>query len=250
MQLLDLSFDDPMANLALDEALLLHQERSDSRAGAGPGLLRLWEPPRMMVVLGRGSIITQEVQLDACQRRNIPVLRRCSGGAAILAGPGCLMYALIFGHAGRSALPVVNQIHEQVLSRLARTLGGPHLAVVRSGTSDLALQTSDGWRKFSGNSLRISRQQVLYHGTILYDFPLDSMGQFLAMPPRMPAYRQARPHDRFLCNLPLGQSELRQRVAAAFEAHELLATWPRELTAQLVARRYSQADWNAGRVGG
>ena len=32
-----------------------------------------------------------EVDTQACRGRGIPILRRASGGAAIVGGPGCLM---------------------------------------------------------------------------------------------------------------------------------------------------------------
>lgn len=242
MRLLELSFDDPQTNLALDEALLLYNEQR----GEGEGVLRLWEPATTLVVVGRGSALNQEVHLDVCCQRQVPVLRRCSGGAAIVTGPGCLMYSLIFRHAGRSSLPAVNEIHASVLDQLVAALSTSECVVVRSGTSDLAIVGPDGLRKFSGNSLRVCRNWVLYHGTCLYAFPLNRITELLAMPPRMPDYRQARSHSSFLCNLPLGRQRLRQHLIAAFQAGQATTDWPRELTAELVASRYSQPSWNEG----
>ena len=163
-----------------------------------------------------------------------------------MTGPGCFMYSLVFRHGGRSALPAVNELHGRILGKLAAALSTANSVVVRSGTSDLAVAGSDGLRKFSGNSLRVSRKLVLYHGTCLYDFPLSTIAELLAMPPRMPDYRQARPHARFLCNLPLTRDELRQRIVAAFEAEQSMPGWPQELTSQLMASRYSKSSWNLG----
>ena len=81
----------PAENLALDEALLLTAEEEKRQQE----VLRLWEPRQPFVVLGSSSRIAAEVRLDGCRDRGIPVLRRTSGGAAIVAGPGCLMYALV-----------------------------------------------------------------------------------------------------------------------------------------------------------
>ncbi len=69
----------------------------------------------------------------------------------------------------------------------------------RAGISDLVL----GDRKFSGNSLRCKRDHFLYHGTLLYQFPLEQIGELLKMPARQPNYRQGRPHGEFVMNLPL-----------------------------------------------
>ncbi len=244
MRLLELTLDNLAANLALDEALLLsHEKINDVR---DLPVLRLWEPPQPMVVLGRGSQVRDEVHLEACRRQGVPVLRRCSGGATIVTGPGCLMYSLVFHFHGRNQLPAIDQLHNHVLDQLAAALTTDAQPVVRSGTSDLVVDDADGLRKFSGNSLRVRRHCVLYHGTCLYDFPLQQIEQLLSIPPRMPTYRQARPHGSFVRNLPMTRTEIRRRFVNAFSAAEPSPSWPFELTQHLVEQRYSRADWNLG----
>ena len=100
MDLLDLTLPTPAENLALDEALL------DEAEGAVQSreTLRLWEPGDPMVVVGRSSKIADEVRVEVCHARGIPILRRSSGGSAIVAGPGCLMYALVLNLEERPAL--------------------------------------------------------------------------------------------------------------------------------------------------
>ncbi len=108
------------------------------------------------------------------------------------------------------------------------------------GTSDLAL----GFLKFSGNSMRCRRGHLLYHGTILYDFPLEMISRCLKTPPRMPDYRHGRDHGSFIANLPLPVKSIRQAMISAFDALEPLDDWPRELTARLAAEKYGNAKWN------
>ena len=153
----------------------------------------------MAVVLGRSSAIEAEVDVRACREQGVPILRRASGGAAILIGPGCLMYALVLSHRLRPALRAIDHVHALVLGTVAEALGRHAPGIQRLGTSDLVL----AGRKFSGNSLRCKREHVLYHGTLLYDFPLHEITRFLKSPPRQPAYRDGRGHEAFLDNLPL-----------------------------------------------
>ena len=63
-----------------------------------------------------------EVRLDACRELAIPVLRRASGGAAVVTGPGCLMYALVLSYELRPALRVLSNAHRWVLGTLVRAL--------------------------------------------------------------------------------------------------------------------------------
>ena len=105
-----------------------------------------------------------------------------------------------------------------MLGKLAAACRGCCPGISRQGISDLAWQD----RKFSGNSLRVKRDHILYHGTLLYDFPLPLIGELLATPPRQPVYRQWREHDAFVINLPLTREPLRRAVIDAWQAHESL----------------------------
>jgi lipoate-protein ligase A len=246
MRRLDLTLATPAENLALDEALL------DWAEDEGPGweFLRVWESAEPMVVVGRSSRVEQEVDVAACRKRGIPILRRSSGGAAIVAGPGCLMVAVVLSYQLRPELRDLRRAHRYVLGRLADALR-PHFSpaadVVHAGTSDLVLVEQAGGtpqRKFSGNSLRAKLTHLLYHGTLLYDFDLSLIEACLNMPPRQPDYRHARAHRDFLTNLPLAQSTLIQAIDAAWPTSEELQDWPPEFVARLVAERFSRDDWN------
>lgn len=239
LKLLDVTLPTAAENLALEEALLEAAEE-----GLGPGaLLRLWEPAAPCVVVGRSSRVEQEVRVAECRRLGIPILRRCSGGAAIVTGPGCLMYAVILSYAEHPALRVLEQAHRFVLGIMARAIAQAFdgaESVVQCGTSDLAVAN----RKFSGNSLRCKRDHLLYHGTILYDFPLELITACLGTPPRQPDYRALRDHATFVTNLAAPCDLLRARIAAAWQATGRIDTWPREAVADLVANRYGQESWN------
>jgi lipoate-protein ligase A len=237
MQLLELTLESPQANLALDEALLETIEEESSHRE----LLRIWEAPTPMVVVGRSTKIDEEVDRARCEELGIPVLRRASGGATIVAGPGCLMYAAVLSHAQRPQLALLDAAHRTVLEPLANELALHLPGVVWAGTSDLVWRD----RKFSGNSLRCKRQHLVYHGTLLYDFPLDLVGQLLRTPPRQPAYRAGRSHGDFIGNLPLKRETLRLAIISAFGALDVTGNWPRQRTAQLIAEKYSQPSWNA-----
>lgn len=235
MKLLDLTLDSPAENLALDEALL-EQAESD-----GPQeVLRLWEPQSPLVVIGRSSKVAIEVQRERCAERGIPYLRRCSGGAAIVTGPGCLMYAVVLSYQLRPTLRVLDQAHDFVLTQVAAALRSLQLPVEQKGTSDLVI----GETKFSGNSLRCKRNHLLYHGTLLYDFPLPLIGECLGTPPRQPEYRRGREHDRFVVNLQTTGDALKDALKAQWQANVPLEDWPSDLTTQLVEQRYRQDEWN------
>lgn len=236
MKLLDLTLPTAAENVALDEALLEQAEQGEGRGE----LLRLWELSTPVVVIGRSSRVAEEVNVEACRAGGIPILRRCSGGAAVVAGPGCLMYSVLLSYRRRPHLRMLDQAHEFVLGVLSRALATLVPDVVMLGTSDL---TRHGF-KFSGNSVRCKRDFFLYHGTVLYRFPLPLIGQCLAEAPRQPEYRGERPHDGFVKNLPATAEQLRHAIGRGWGIQESISEWPRHRVVRLVAERYSRDDWN------
>jgi lipoate-protein ligase A len=203
MWLLERTQTSSAENIALDEALLLQAE---SR-GDDAEVLRLWESAAPIVVVGRASKVSEEVDVAGCRRDGIAIYRRSSGGSAVVAAPGSLMYAAVLGYRRRPELRAIDQAHEYVLGQMAAALGGYVPGLMRAGISDLAV---DG-RKVSGNSLRCRRDFLLYHGTLLYDMSLDLMERYLKMPPRQPEYRVGREHQSFVANLPIDRVAIRDR---------------------------------------
>jgi lipoate-protein ligase A len=237
---LPLTLETPAENLALDEALL-----DAAIAGELAGeVLRLWEPSRPFVVLGRSSKPT-EVRMAACQADGVPVLRRPSGGATVVAGCGCLMYAVLLDLRQRPQLRHVDRAHEFVLGALAGALSPLAPGVALAGTSDLTLAQPNGEpaRKFSGNSLRLKRDWLLYHGTILYNFSLDRIARWLDKPLRTPDYRGQRDHTEFVTNFPATRHQLTVALLDAWHADEPLVEWPQHRTQTLANERYTKLDW-------
>lgn len=239
MHLLDLTLPTPAENLALDEALLEQAEQ-----GSRPvELLRLWEPTDPLVVIGRASKLHEEVDFATCDTRGVPVLRRSSGGATIVTGPGCLMYAVVLSYQLHPQLGSLDVCHRYVMQRIQAALAKEVPQVDFQGTCDLTLNG----RKFSGNSLRCKRTHLIYHGTLLYDFDLTLIHELLQTPPRMPDYREGRPHESFVTNIPITRDILRKRLIEAWEIEGPQTDWPREATEKLVAEKYTNPQWTSMR---
>jgi lipoate-protein ligase A len=150
------------------------------------------------------------------------------------------MYAVVLSYENYPHLRMIEQAHAFVLGRLAESLRSLVPGIERKGTSDLAI----GGRKVSGNSMRARRSHMLYHGTLLYDFPLAMIEACLKTPPRQPEYRAGRTHDEFVTNLSVTADSLRAAFSAAWGAGEMFNRWPQELTDRLVRERYCLDSWN------
>ena len=202
LRLLDHSPPCAEENLALDTALfrLSKPEPKTRRSGCG-------RAPAPVVVVGRSSVISNEVEQEACAADGVAVLRRDSGGGAVLLGPGCMSYSLLLSLERHPELRDVRLSYRLILGCLVRALAVPGLEI--RGVSDLAI----GGRKVSGNAQRRGRRALLHHGTLLYEFEPRWVERYLKQPSRQPDYRSGRRHADFLGNLPLSRSQIRMRLA-------------------------------------
>lgn len=267
---------DPETELAKDEALIdvldvaTTIEISDVVREASPKtniptfeLLRLWEFTRPVAVMGRSSRISQEINTKTCEQEHVPYLRRASGGASIVAGPGCLMYTLLIDYRKRPAWRMLDVAHSEVMKGLSVAVQNSldafnlDLKVNWQGTCDL---TIDG-KKFSGNALRCRRNFMIYHGTILLHMPLENISRYLLLPPRQPEYRNGRDHSDFVRNLlPDGfhhqiefKHHLIEQLSIAWEAHESWANFPyrhqwQSRTVELLEQKYLSPNWHRERL--
>lgn len=229
----------PAEPLAWDEAFL---ERAEHGNG-GPALW-FWEASAPFVVLGYGQQAAVEADLEACAHHGVPVLRRCSGGGAVLQGPGCWNYGLVLRIPETGPLSTIPGANAWIMDRnraiLEGLLGRP---VTVEGHTDLAI---DG-RKCSGNAQRRKRHHLLFHGTILHGIPPGLISRFLRFPSTQPDYRLGRSHAEFVGNVPVRPDALRDAWIRGWEASPSRLPFPGEETAAAMAARYGDPAWHGRR---
>jgi lipoate-protein ligase A len=266
MLLLSKSLQTHAENLAMDEALVEVADRLSHNASSEisiPEVLRLWEMPSKCVVLGRASKWQEEVNEEACSNDGVPVLRRVSGGASIVAGPGCLMYSVLISYQDRPTWRMLDVAHAQVMGRIRdgvqSALNALHVPahVNLEGTCDLTINS----RKFSGNALRCKRNWMLYHGTIMTTMPIQWLSMYLKEPPRQPEYRRNRIHESFVTSLhsnanSISEADFRMtleiHLAKAWDVSQTLDEGPfwqmlLQESEALLESRYNNPTWHRSR---
>jgi lipoate---protein ligase len=191
----DLSFSTPGENLLFDDFLLARAE-----AGAIGETLRFWQSTVYFVVLGRLGDVRRECHLDRLLSDGVGVFRRSSGGGTVVQGPGCLNYALILDKNTHPSLAGIRGSYELILGKVIDVLVGVGIQAMSFPISDLALE--ENRMKISGNAQKRGKQFILHHGTLLCGFNLNLIGRYLRHPPEKPAWREDRPHEQFVTNLP------------------------------------------------
>jgi lipoate-protein ligase A len=201
------------AEIALDPEERLRREWAEFRsveAGSPGSVCQCWQVSQPVVVVGRSSVIDDHVIQQTCVEDGVRVLRRFSGGGAVVLGPGCLNYAVALSLVSWPELTDVSASFHIILGRIVDALGVPGLSV--AGGTDLML----GSRKVSGNAQRRGRRALLHHGTLLCGFDPRLAARYLTEPARQPAYRAARRHTEFMGNLPLSTETVRARLEGDF----------------------------------
>ncbi|OGS21081.1 MAG: hypothetical protein A2252_03840 [Elusimicrobia bacterium RIFOXYA2_FULL_39_19] len=234
-----MNFETPEENIAFDEALLVQAEKN----GTGEAV-RFWESKKYFVVLGTGNKIHQEVDIEACAKDNVPVLRRTSAGGTVLQGPGCLNFSLVLSYERDKTLADVNKSYNYILEKII------DCAKIASGNGNICFKPiSDivyADKKVSGNAQARKRHFFLHHGTWLYDFDLKLISSYLKEPVNQPDYRRKRKHNDFVANVPLNIEKFKKEVFKKFDLPEITQNSP-ELAVQvseLIEKKYSLDSWN------
>lgn len=209
MQIRDISFDTPQKNLRFDEVLL----QLATRQSAGE-FLRFWESPQTFIVLGRIGKDNEDIYLEQAKADHIPILRRTSGGGTVIQGPGCLNFTFVLDKRRHPDLADLRKSYVWISSKVMEALQACGIRAVFKPISDIALAGSE--KKFSGNAQHRSKQFILHHGTILYDFDLHLISRYLKIPQDVPRYRQGRSHEEFVTNISIQPMVFKQSLAGLF----------------------------------
>jgi lipoate-protein ligase A len=243
---LDLTLPTPQENLACDEALL-----DLASSGQADEVLRVWQPQEHFLVLGYSNQSRTEANLDQARLDAVPVFRRCTGGGAVLQGPGVLNYSLILNIPETGPLAHISDTNAYIMEKHRAALSSlvPQLSTVCvRGHSDLTLgdpSTNSGQAlKFSGNAQRRRRRHLLFHGSFLLGLDVDRIERLLPMPSREPDYRHHRPHKDFIINLDLAARHIQDALKKSWNATEPLRDVPAGKITALARTQYATDDWN------
>lgn len=155
----------------------------------------LWQPDEVYVVLGRSNQPEDSVFSDRIEEDGVQVLKRPSGGEAVVLTPRMLVIACIWplevSHSSSEVFRRSNQIVMDVLMNLGVE------GVNQKGISDISL----GNLKIAGSAMHRARDRWFYHAVLNVSEPTGTIAWYLRHPRREPDYRKGRPHTLFVTNL-------------------------------------------------
>lgn len=149
--------------LALEEWL--------ARKYPGRDFFFMWQV-QPTVIIGRHQLLQNEVNIDFCKTWGIDIVRRKSGGGAVIADMNNIMLSYI------TTSDSVTTTFSEYTSAVVRSLRILGLDATDNSRNDILI----GDRKVSGNSYYRIKNRSIVHGTMLYDFDPVLMNGALTPP--------------------------------------------------------------------
>ncbi|MFH1569733.1 MAG: lipoate--protein ligase family protein [Gemmatimonadota bacterium] len=273
---IDTGHRDGAWNMAVDEVLL------EEAATGGPPVVRVygWSPPA--VTLGYGQRSHHELDQGACRRAGVEVVRRLTGGRAVLHWSE-LTYSVICAETEERLAGTVEESHRRIAACLAAGMRSLGVAVdlergaprrreaaavspgVPTAVHEPCFTSTARWevkwhgRKLIGSAQRRVRGGLLQHGSVLTGPEHRRLLELLSGPP-LPgaaAALEANSTDLAEClGRPVAFEEVASHLAAGFRRTLGIGLEAGPLTAaeetraeQLAVSRYRDPVFTAGPPG-
>lgn len=152
-------------NMALDEVLL-------NNLGDTP-ILRIygWSPPA--VSIGYFQSMGEEVDVDECRRHGIDVIRRITGGGAVLHDS-----ELTYSFLTKKYPQNIMESYELICGAIMTAINSLGFVSKFSPLNDITING----KKVSGNAQTRKKNTLLQHGTILLNADIERMFSVLKVP--------------------------------------------------------------------
>lgn len=238
IRLLETGYNSAPWNMALDEVLLMNF--LDHRSTP---ILRLYGWLPTAVSIGYFQSMEEEVDANSCKHMGIDVVRRMTGGGAVL-HEFELTYSFITGSYPTNIMDSYRIFCDPVVMCLNR-LG---FSAKYSPLNDIIVNN----KKVSGNAQTRKNNTLLQHGTILLNVDFDKMFSVLKVPSEK--LKDKMINDVKARVMGLGNrtfEEVAQNLSESFGAKfganvvaEKLTKKEKEDTEKLAFGKYSSHQWN------
>jgi lipoate-protein ligase A len=216
------------------ESQTLYHAVADAMRPGDPNTIIMCRPRRPYVCIGRHQELAREVDLDACRRLGLPVMRREVGGGAVYLDRGQVFFQLVW-----HPKDVPSHISEafEYFSRgpvdCYRELGvtGAQFHPVND------LQVSG--RKIGGLGAASIGPGFVFVGSIIMSFNARAAASVLRIPDEKMRDKVAQTIDAYVSSL---EKELGHSVPPPVVRKELIAGFERALDARLVPGRLRQEE--------
>lgn len=171
---------------------LADKELLDSNKNEG---YKIFVPAQTYIVLGRSNLNIEDVILENALTADVKILKRPSGGEAVILSPRMLVVAikmpLLQGLKPDYYFKKANRVIIESLEEMeVRNLHS-------KGISDISI----GNRKILGSAIYRGTTFMFYHAVLNISEDVNIISKYLKHPKREPDYRKGRNHSEFVTSL-------------------------------------------------
>lgn len=170
-RLIDMRIEDAATQMAIDEAIAMARLEEDT-----PDTIRLYRWKPSAVSVGYFQSLEKEVNLDACEKYGVDVIRRITGGGAVYHDYGGeITYSLVAPESHPRIPRDILASYKLICGAIVAGLKNLGIGAEFKPVNDILA----GGKKISGNAQTRRHGVVLQHGTVLVDSDLERMFQVL-----------------------------------------------------------------------
>ncbi|MCK5775680.1 MAG: hypothetical protein KAH25_05880 [Bacteroidales bacterium] len=155
----------------------------------------VWQPDQMYLVLGRSNEAKKSLIAKAVDTDQVQVLKRPSGGEAVLLSPKMLVIALKYPLNKVAKPHDVFSIANDSIKNAITKLGVRN--ITSRGISDICI----GEQKILGSAIFKKPKSVFYHAVLNISEDVSLIEQYIQHPKREPEYRKGRNHLAFVSSI-------------------------------------------------
>ncbi|MDQ3848742.1 MAG: lipoate--protein ligase family protein [Thermoproteota archaeon] len=232
---LETGYNDAALNMAIDEVLIENGEETP--------VLRIygWRPAA--VSIGYFQSMKEEVDLDKCNQMGVDVVRRLTGGGAVL-HEFELTYSFVTKEYPRNILESYAWVCEAVVMSLQRMGFDARFVAL----NDIVI----AGKKVSGNAQTRRNEMLLQHGTLLLGVDVDKMFSVLKVPSektRDKIIKDAKERVTSLTGITFDDLTLSLKTSFAikFDANliaDKMSTEEINRARRLAEQKYRSKEWN------
>jgi lipoate-protein ligase A len=235
-RLIDTEVTDPFYVTAVDEAISIARKEKNV-----PNTLHLYTRHPAAVSVGRSKKIHDDIYVDECQKNNVKIVRRTTGGGTIFTDKNCLIYSLVFN---KKCLMFSSpkKIFGYICNSLASGLKKYDINTIYKPPNDLLLNG----KKISGSSQILKGNIILLHGTLLIDTDLELMNNVLKKPTNYNVSTICRETNKIF-KIDQAKEILKKEFEVTFNTEfekTELSIYELKLIKKLLKDRYHNDNWN------
>jgi lipoate-protein ligase A len=140
--------------------------------------LLLWRVNKPCITLGYFQNVYQEVDVSACEKLGIPIIRRMGGGGTGYLTPNVLAYSTIASENSEAIPKNTEKSYEVICNGVTLGLKELTLDATFAPINDVLLNG----KKFSGSSQHRSYGMVIQHGFLSIDLNLQDLAKVIRVP--------------------------------------------------------------------